>query len=465
MLDEEDNPEVRALCAHYGAHHFSRHGIARYNQPSGPFKAKTKAGNHNAWRDQHAADYDVVAQMDPDHIPTEDFLEKTLGYFRDPDVAYVVAPQVYYRNTDDSWIARGADEANFGFSAITQRGANRLGMPVFIGSNHLSRSAALDCIGGYASHIVEDHLTGMMMLSKVNPATGRHWKGVYTDEIISLGEGPARWSSYLSQQLRWAYGLVDIVQKHSLRVMRHLRPQQAFGLMLIQSYYISVALILLTGLSLTSAHLFFGVNAIDTQFGEWLSRWFPQLTFSLVIWYWLQRFYLRESDRGWGMRAILVGLGAMVTYTQAFLTAVSRRGLTYVITPKGEVDSREPLRVFRWHLVSLGVSLGALAWAVWHDAGAPTIRFWAALNIVQMAIVVVTGSFVPQVLRMRVSWKWPNVFGHYSVRVAVPCVAAVAGLVFAAQFAPLPPGPPTTSRSSPYPRLRSARRRRTRSRR
>ncbi len=206
-----------------------------------------------------------------------------------------------------------------------------------------------------------------------------------------------------------------------------MRPGQAFGFTLIQSYYGSVAIILLTGLSLTTAHLVFGLNALSVPFGEWLSYWFPQLSISIAIWYWLQRFYLRDSDRGWGLRAILAGIGAMVVYTQAFVTSLFGRSLAYVITPKGEVGTREPLKLFRWHLVSMAVSLGALGWSVWHSEGAPTIRFWAVLNIIQMVIVIGTGVVVPGMLRTRISWKWFDSLSRYAVRVAVPITAASAG--------------------------------------
>lgn len=431
VLDEGDSPEVRSLCASLGVHHFSRHGIEKYNQPSGslpvrkPFRERTKAGNHNAWRAEHSAKYDIVAQMDPDHIPTEDFLEKTLGFFRDPDVAYVIAPQVYSRNTDASWIARGADEQNFGFSAITQRGANFFGMPIFIGSNHVIRSKALESVRGYASHIVEDHITGMVLLTTVNEETGDRWKGVYTEEIISYGEGPSRWSSYLSQQLRWAYGLDNIVQHNSARLLRHMHPRRAFGFTLIQSYYGAVAVILVIGLSLTAAHLAFGVDALHVPFSAWISHWVPQFGMSMALWYWLQRFYLRESDRGLGLRGMLAGIGAMVTYTQALITSALGRKLTYVITPKGEVGIREPLRLFKWHLVSLAFSLTALAWAISQSAGAPTIRFWAVLNVVQMAIVIGTGVIMPRLLQSRISWPWFDAITRYAIRVAVPITLAI----------------------------------------
>ena len=42
LLDEGNDPDAMAACAAIGVRHFSRKGIARYNQPSGEFKAKTK---------------------------------------------------------------------------------------------------------------------------------------------------------------------------------------------------------------------------------------------------------------------------------------------------------------------------------------------------------------------------------------------------------------------------------------
>jgi hypothetical protein len=123
LLDEGDDADVRRRCQDIGVRHFSRKGRPEWNQPTGPFRAKTKHGNHNAWRAAHEGDYDVVAQMDPDHVPYPNFLERTLGYFRDPDTAFVVAPQVY-ANLSESFVARGAAELAYIFHGIMQRGGN-----------------------------------------------------------------------------------------------------------------------------------------------------------------------------------------------------------------------------------------------------------------------------------------------------------------------------------------------------
>ena len=62
-------------------------GVARWNQPGPPFQETTKAGNVNAWLDhvgRAGIDYEVFVQLDIDHQPRPDYLDRVLWYFRDP---------------------------------------------------------------------------------------------------------------------------------------------------------------------------------------------------------------------------------------------------------------------------------------------------------------------------------------------------------------------------------------------
>ncbi len=127
--------------------------------------------------------------MDPDHVPEPWFLERTVGYFNDSDTAFVVAPQIY-GNGDRSWIARGAGQLESIFQALIQRGANGMDAPLLIGTNHLYRTKCWQQIGGYQDAIIEDHLTATAVYGAVNPATGNRWRGVYTPDILAVGEGP-----------------------------------------------------------------------------------------------------------------------------------------------------------------------------------------------------------------------------------------------------------------------------------
>jgi cellulose synthase (UDP-forming) len=201
ILDEGDDPAVKRVADELGIKHFSRKGRPEFNQPKGAYRARSKAGNHNAWRAENEWQYDFVAQMDPDHVPLKSFLKRTLGYFIDPDIAFVVAPQVYC-NRFDGFVARASAVQGYVFHGIIQRGGNGLGAPLLIGTNHIYRTAAWGQVGGYQDCVIEDHLTSLHVHSHSNPCTNLRWRGVYTPDIIARGDGPRTWTDYFNQQKR-----------------------------------------------------------------------------------------------------------------------------------------------------------------------------------------------------------------------------------------------------------------------
>ncbi|WP_406263547.1 glycosyltransferase [Streptomyces sp. NBC_00191] len=351
ILDEGNDPTVRQMAARLGVHHFSRKDRPEYNQQSGPFRARTKSGNHNAWRAEHENNYDVVAQMDPDHVPLPCFLERTLGYFHDPDTAFVVAPQVY-GNAYDNWVAHGASVQQYLFSSIVERGGNGLDAPLLIGTNHLYRVAAWQQIGGYQDSIIEDHLTSMRIHGTVNPATGNGWKGVYTPDVVAVGEGPTTWTDYFNQQRRWAYGIWEIKLNPKLRQGIRLRPRQRLLYDLVQFYYPSVAMSLALGTLATALYMLLGVSSIQLPGLPWFLLWSAGMGGSFALWLWLRRFNLAEHERREiGMAGILLSLFAGPVYIAAAANALLRRPLAYVVTAKGELRSPESLRTFRLHLM------------------------------------------------------------------------------------------------------------------
>lgn len=127
LLDEGDDPAVKEVCLRLGVHHFSRKGVAHWNQAKGPHRAKTKHGNYNAWLDAHGDAYDFFASVDTDHVPMPNYLERMLGYFRDPDVGFVIGPQVY--GNYDSFVTKAAESQQFLFHALIQRAGQPLRRP------------------------------------------------------------------------------------------------------------------------------------------------------------------------------------------------------------------------------------------------------------------------------------------------------------------------------------------------
>jgi cellulose synthase (UDP-forming) len=382
ILDEGDDPEVKAVAERLGVYHFSRKGIPRYNQPAGPFRARTKSGNHNAWRDSYERYYDVVAQMDPDHVPLPCFLERTIGYFRDPDVAFVVAPQVY-GNMYQTWVAHGASVQQYLFSGVVERGGNGLDAPLLIGTNHVYRPAAWREIGGYQDSIIEDHLTGMRVQGTINAVTGNSWRGVYTPDVLAIGEGPQSWTDYFNQQKRWAYGIWEIVLKRNLRLGIRLRLRQRLLFGLVQFYYPSVGFAVLLGTTATAVYLLLGVAAIRLNSLQWLALWSASMVSWIILWLWLRRFNLAVHERReTGAAGMLLALFAGPVYVAAGVTALLRRPLTYAVTAKGNLKTPDSIRTFRLHLAwaAIAAVLLVVSFRFHHDY--TTLRVWGTLALI-----------------------------------------------------------------------------------
>lgn len=375
ILDEGDDPAVRSVAAALGVHHFSRRGKKEFNTVSGMYRARTKAGNHNAWFSCHGDAYDVVAQLDPDHVPGPHFLERTLGYFRDPDVAFVVAPQVY-GNIATNLPAHGAAAQAYLFHGVIQRGGNGLGAPLLIGTNHVYRAATWQQIGGYQDCIIEDHLTSMTVHASLNPSTGHAWKGVYTPDVLAVGQAPETWGDLFVQQRRWAQGAAEIALRHSRRLLPHMTRRQQLTYVLLQSFYPAVALTWGLGTLVTVALLVGAGPFGPAESVVWAALWAASVLTTLVLFLWLRRVNLaRHERRESGIHGMLTTLCSAPVYTAAVISALLRKPLGYHVTPKGGGSSEESFDSFaqhlRWFLFvaiamltgASGVGDRAIAWA------------------------------------------------------------------------------------------------------
>jgi len=381
ILDEGDDPRVKALAQQLGVRHFSRLGRPEYNQSEGEFRARTKHGNHNAWRAEHEHEYDVVAQMDPDHVPLPCFLQRTLGYFRDPDVAFVVAPQVY-GNIFENWITHGASVQQYIFSGVVERGGNGLHAPLLIGTNHLYRPAAWQQVGGYQDSIIEDHLTSMKVQAATNPATGNRWSGVYTPDVLAVGEGPSSWEDYFNQQKRWSYGIWEILLRRTSRVRRGLSWRQRLLYGCVQFYYPSVATSLLLGNVATALYLVFGIGSIQLHSLTWLALWAVSLASWFLLWFWLRRFNIAEHERQeFGVPGMAFALFAGPVYVAAAVAALLRRPLSYAVTKKGKLRGGVSLRTFRLHLWWAAGAGALLAASFLRGNDYLVLRVWCGLTM------------------------------------------------------------------------------------
>jgi cellulose synthase/poly-beta-1,6-N-acetylglucosamine synthase-like glycosyltransferase len=349
ILDEGDDPQVKAMAARLGVHHFSRKGRPEYNQPAGLYKARTKAGNHNAWRAEHEHGYDIVGVFDPDHVVRPYFLERTLGYFRDPDVAFVVSPQVY-GNMYDSFLTHGASGQQWLFNGIIERAGNGLRAPMLTGTNNLYRPQALAQVGGFQSSVVEDHLTSIHIHANRNPRTGNNWLSVYTPDVLAIGEGPNTWTDYFSQQKRWAYGNNEIVTRRRVWPEQRLPFRQRAFYCMLQFYYPSVAASWVMGNAAVATYLALGTKVGNLHPQAWGVLWGASVVSCFTLLFWLRRFHLAEHERReWGVPAYILSIFAAPIYVAAAAAAVFRRPLSFTVTAKGRFQSVDSVRTFRLH--------------------------------------------------------------------------------------------------------------------
>ncbi|MFJ2294520.1 glycosyltransferase family 2 protein [Streptomyces sp. NPDC087894] len=227
LLDEGDDPEARMLCAELGVHHFTRLGVPEWNRAEGPHEAGTEHGNYNAWLAKHGDAYDLFARVDTGHVPGQGFLERTTGYFRDPDVAFVVGPRLQAGAAPAG--PRAAGSLRDVFHALSQRAGNRYGAPAFTGTGHVVRVGALRQAGGFHESVTEDIATGFAIHRLRNPLSGRYWRSVHTPDVPAVAEGPVARADVFTRRprsSREAYG--RLVRQYAKALFR-VEPGRLLG--------------------------------------------------------------------------------------------------------------------------------------------------------------------------------------------------------------------------------------------
>lgn len=391
LLDEGDDPELATLCLQYGAHHFSRKGQERWNQAGPPFKAKTKAGNVNAWIDhviERGLEYDVFVQFDIDHRPSPNYLDAVLGYFDDPQVGWVQAPSV--SGNLEFWTARGQAEQETALQGPLQMGFyGNSATPFIIGSHTSYRMAAIREIGGYQPTRAEDHLDTVVLAA-------HGYRGVYVPRVIAVGDGPTTFSTYLGQQFAWAYSMAQILFEHTPRLLRHYTAAQAFQFLMAQTWYTLWSLACLTLWALPLISLASGAAIADVRISDFLLHYVPVVATATAMWWWSRTLFQPQSVR-WSWRWLVLEAARWPIVLWAIVNALLHVQRPYMITPKGSRASVVPsgLRLYFPYLLMTWLAIGAMG--VFVAIGSPDASagyLWLALlnALASISVIMVAGG-------------------------------------------------------------------------
>lgn len=195
LLDDGSRLNMRAMADALGAEYLSRRD-----------NTHAKAGNMNAGI-QHS-DADLMLFLDCDHVPQPDIVERTIGYFSDPGLAFVQTPQLFF-NTTSVQFRRTAqrplwNEQSMFYQAI-QPSKNCFNAAFFCGSGALIRRAAVDSVGGFATGTAtEDIHTSLKLHAK-------GWRSLFVDEALAHGIAPINMVEYHKQRTRWGAGSLGLL--------------------------------------------------------------------------------------------------------------------------------------------------------------------------------------------------------------------------------------------------------------
>jgi cellulose synthase/poly-beta-1,6-N-acetylglucosamine synthase-like glycosyltransferase len=376
LLDEGNDEECKAMCRRLRVHHFSRKGRGYLEFDSGAFAAKTKHGNHNRWLWEHAGDYDVVMFVDTDHVPLPIFAERLLGYFRDPDVAFVVAPQFY--GNQGNRITRWAESAQYLFHSVIQRAGNRRRCPMLVGTNAAVRTSAIR--QGYVDSITEDMATSLRIHATKAP-TGHMWRSVYTPDLVAVGEGPASWTEFFNQQTRWSAGTFDAILRQVWRMFFKLRPGAMLHYFLMLTYYPSVALGWILGILISACYLGFGISSLRTSETWWLSYYVDVAVMQFLLYRFMRRHNVspHEPAGSSGFSGMLVSALTAPIYARAVMKVVFGRKLTFRVTAKGRSTAQDRLWTFRYSLMWAVVPVVIMTIAFMRHRPYPMMMAWTAI--------------------------------------------------------------------------------------
>ncbi len=361
--------ELRNLCATHGAEYLTR---------AKNFKAK--AGNLNEAFRQTSGDLVVI--FDADHVPTEDFLEKTVGLFSQDAKLFLVQTPHFFVNPDP--IERNLDtfyqmpSENEMFYRVIQKGLDFWNSAFFCGSGAVMRREHLAKIGGLSGEtITEDAETSLMLHSM-------GYNSAFIGTPMLSGLAPETMGGFIVQRTRWAQGMVQIFLLKCPLFLRGLTlPQRLcyFNSCFFWFFPFSRLIYLLA----PTAFLFFGLKI-------YAANW--QSFCAFVVPYMIAVFgvsnYLYGKVRWTFVSELYELLQSVYTLPAILSTFLNPRKPSFAVTPKGETlgkDFVSPLAVpFYFFAFVNFATVGSGIYKLLHASGSEEIYpiaitlFWGAVN-------------------------------------------------------------------------------------
>jgi hypothetical protein len=404
LADERPDPETRAWCDAHGVGVSCRDGVEAYHQPTWPRRTRCKEGNLAYFYDTVGyADYDVVVQLDADHVPSPSYLEAMVRPFASDAVGYVCAPSICDTNASAGWTVRGRLHREAALHGPMQAGANDGYAPLCYGSHYAVRTAALRDVGGLGPELAEDYTTTVWLQSG-------GWDGVFAIDAEAHGAGPASLHDLLTQEVQWARSLGTVLTRWMPQRARRLPWRARLRLSFSLLFYPAMGLMLTMAFALPIAGVVLRRSWGGSTLLEFYAHMWAASLFLVVTAAYLRhlRLFRPRHAKMWSWEATLFQVSrwpwALTGFLRGMADGLLARTKSFSVTSKA--PGGEGVLAARWLLPLL--VLGALpAWTVVLTSRQSLLLGPALLCIVEAAIYLLTLLAV-MVLHLAPNYRAPH---------------------------------------------------------
>ncbi|WP_131113650.1 glycosyltransferase family 2 protein [Lichenihabitans psoromatis] len=349
VLDDTRRPWLREYCNELGVNYLTRSS-----------NEWAKAGNLNNGLRLTAGPRaaPLILVLDADFAPHSNLLKRTVGLFRDPKIAVVQTPQLYF-NADPiqhnlmaskAWI----DDQRIFFD-VFQPAKDAWGAAFCVGTTFLVRRDRLNEIGGFPHEAVSEdiNLTYTMM--------SHGYVTRWLNERLSVGLAAEGLPEYITQRARWCLGTIQValLRNGPFRGANFTMVQRLHYLHGVLNWLCKPFIVLM--LLAPAVYWFFGIPAFEADYVDFLGHAVP----ALLAFYAYSGWVSRRRTLPIFMEVTHMVTAVAVTWT--LITCLYRPfGRPFKVTDKGGDRSRT---IVRWDMLRIfgglcAVSVGAIIWAL-----------------------------------------------------------------------------------------------------
>lgn len=374
LLDDGNRAEMAALAAELGLHYLARTD-----------NRHAKAGNLNNALKHSTADF--IATFDADHAPKRNFLDETLGFFRDPKLSFVQTPQDFF-NLDSYQHRKSPHDQQVWteqslFFRVIQRGKDVWGAAFFCGSCAVVRRSTLDKIGGFCTQSITEDLETSVAIHKAG------YRSIYIPEPLAFGIAPSSASPFLAQRIRWGQGAMQVIRKEWFFLRGRLTLPQRLNYMASTLTYFDgwqKAIFYLAPVWVLTT----GTMPLITDAKTFLLMFVPYFILTFLV--------FEETGRGYGRAALIeqYNMGRFAAFAWSTV-GLFRKNLRFRITSKDNLSATQTAarvmspQILVSGLNILAIGVGILLWTFGRHLpidGLIANIVWASVNFTMAFLVV-----------------------------------------------------------------------------